>query len=51
MSEVVAVALEWAAATGAPNAVVVLALLTSPSTWSRRAVAVVRQRLGAAGDD
>lgn len=51
MSEVVSVALEWAAATGAPNALVVVALLTSPSTWSRRAVGLIRQRLGATDDD
>ncbi|SEF56065.1 hypothetical protein [Halobellus limi] len=47
MADVTAVAAEWLAATGAPNAVVILALLTSPATWSKRAVAFVRQRIGA----
>lgn len=51
MSDVVAVAVDWAAATGAPNAVVVLALLTSPATWSKRAVAVVRKRFGGSLSD
>ena len=50
MADVTAVALDWAASTGAPNGLVVLALLTSPSTWSKRAVAFVRQRLGGSSD-
>lgn len=50
MADVFAVAMDWAASTGAPNALVVLALLTSPATWSKRAVAIVRKRLGVADD-
>lgn len=40
------VAIEWLAATGAPNWIVLLALLTSPWTWAGQ----VRSRLGPALD-
>lgn len=42
MSDLLAVAIEWLAATGAPNWVVLLALLTSPWTWASQ----VRDRVG-----
>lgn len=42
MSDVLAVAVEWLAATGAPNWLVILALLTSPWTWSEK----TRSRIG-----
>jgi len=35
MNEIVAGVVEWLAATGAPNGLVVLALLTHPATWAR----------------
>jgi len=34
MPDLLASAVEWLASTGAPNWVVVVALLTQPSTWS-----------------
>jgi len=37
MSDLVGVAVEWLAATGAPNWLVVLALLTRPTTWAQEA--------------
>jgi len=42
MSDMLAVAVEWLAATGAPNWLVLLALVTNLSFWSRR----VRARVG-----
>jgi len=41
MSDPLAVAVEWLAATGAPNWLVVLALLTRPTTWAKEAKARV----------
>jgi len=38
-------ALDWAVASGPPNWVFVLALLTSPARWSSATVAIVRSRL------
>lgn len=35
MTELVASAVEWLAASGAPNWLVLVALLTSPWTWAR----------------
>ncbi|MFC3476105.1 hypothetical protein [Halobacterium litoreum] len=46
MSEILAQTVKWAASTGAPNALVVLALLTQPSTWTDRAVAAIDARVG-----
>jgi hypothetical protein len=43
--DVAAVATDWLASTGAPNGLVLLAVLTSPATWSRRATSFVRRRL------
>jgi len=37
MSDPLAVAIKWLAATGAPNWIVVLALLTRPTTWAKEA--------------
>jgi len=37
MSDPLAVALEWLAATSAPNWLLVLALLTRPTTWAQEA--------------
>jgi len=37
-------AVEWATATGPPNWLFVLALLTHPKTWSGAAVQMVRRR-------
>jgi len=42
MSDLLAVAVEWLAATGAPNWLVLVALVTNLSFWSRR----VRARIG-----
>jgi len=42
MSDLLAVAVEWLAATGAPNWLVLVALVTNLSFWSRR----VRARVG-----
>jgi len=42
MTNLVAVAMEWLAATGAPNWLVLVALVTNLSFWSRR----VRARVG-----
>jgi hypothetical protein len=42
MSDLINAAVEWLAATGAPNWIVFLALLTSPWTWARE----VRKRIG-----
>lgn len=36
MNEVATVTVEWATNTDVPNALLVLALLTSPATWSER---------------
>jgi len=41
MGELIAAALEWAIAAGPPNWVFVLAVVTSPATWSN----AVRKRL------
>lgn len=41
MSDLVATATEWLAATGAPNWILLLALLTRPSVWAKQ----VRDRL------
>jgi hypothetical protein len=41
-SELLAVASEWLASQGAPNWVVLLALLTSPWTWADK----IRKRVG-----
>lgn len=38
--------LEWLAADGAPNGLVVLALLTRPSTWTGAVVRLAKDRLG-----
>jgi len=46
MSEVVAAAAEWAASSGPPNALFVVALLTSPARWSRWAADRVGSYLG-----
>lgn len=40
--------MEWLASSGAPNGLLVIALLTQPSTWSRMAVQAARERLGGA---
>lgn len=45
MPDVVAVALEWAARSGPPNALFVAALLTRPSTWTNRLVTAADRRL------
>jgi len=37
MSDLLAVAVEWLAASGAPNWLLVLALLTRPTTWAQEA--------------
>lgn len=37
---------EWATASGPPNWVFVLAVLTSPVVWSRWAVQFARERFG-----
>lgn len=55
MTDLLAPLLDWAAGTGAPNWVLVLALLTHPSTWTRAVLERVRPLLdrvlgGAAGD-
>jgi len=39
-------AIDWAARSGPPNGVFVLALLTHASTWSRSAVRFARERIG-----
>lgn len=49
MPDVLAVALEWAARAGPPNAVFVAALLTRPSTWTRKLVELVDSRFGSDG--
>lgn len=49
MMDWMAVALDWAAATGVPNILFVVALLTKPSTWSQRLVGVIDSRLGDSG--
>jgi len=49
MTGPVAAFVEWLAATGAPNGLVLLFALTRPATWSRVAVEAVRERLGGAG--
>lgn len=41
-SDLVSVALAWFADTGAPNWIVIMALLTSPWTWAKQ----VRARVG-----
>jgi len=46
MADVLAVALEWAARAGPPNAVFVAALLTRPAVWTNRLLAAVDKRLG-----
>lgn len=46
MTEVLRAALAWAAADGPPNAVFVVALLTSPARWSRWAADRVGSYLG-----
>jgi len=51
VSDVLAVAVEWAAETGIPNGVFVAALLTRPSTWSKRVVGVARKQLGLGGGE
>lgn len=43
-------ATEWAAASGPPNGVFLFAVLTSPAVWSRRAVQLLRERLGRRGE-
>jgi hypothetical protein len=43
-------ALEWAVATGPPNWLFVVALLTRPSTWTSTVVDAARSRLGG-GDE
>jgi hypothetical protein len=50
IESVVGPTVEWLGATGAPNAVVIAALLTRPATWSRAVVAAVRSRFGSADD-
>lgn len=40
--DIITATADWLTATGAPNAVVLLALLTSPVTWSKQ----VKDRLG-----
>lgn len=42
MSSLTAVAVDWLASTGAPNWLLLLALLTSPWTWSNK----IRKRVG-----
>lgn len=42
MSDLVTVAVEWLSATGAPNWIVLVALLTSPWTWADK----IRKRVG-----
>lgn len=41
-ADLVGVAVEWLAATGAPNWIVLLALFTNPVFWSKR----IRARIG-----
>lgn len=36
MNELITVTVEWATNTDVPNALLVIALLTSPATWSER---------------
>lgn len=50
MSEVAQAAAQWAAANGPPNAVFVVALLTSPARWSKWAAEQVGARLGGGSD-
>lgn len=45
VSEPATAAAEWLAATGAPNWVVVVAMLTHPSTWTDAALKHVRPAL------
>jgi hypothetical protein len=40
----------WLAETGAPNGVVLLAVLTDPKTWATQAQAAVSTRLGETRD-
>lgn len=42
-------AVEWAAASNVPNWLLVVALLTRPSTWTGAVVTAIRSRLGSAG--
>ena len=44
-------AAEWAVATGPPNWMFVLALLTHPKVWSESAVRLVRDRLTDSGTE
>lgn len=50
MTEVVAAAARWAASNGPPNAVFILALLTSPARWSRWAADRVGSYIGGSSD-
>jgi hypothetical protein len=45
MADPVAATIEWLASTGAPNWVVIVALLTHPSVWSDEAVKRLRPML------
>lgn len=51
MSDVVRVTVDWLASTGAPNAVVVVALLTHPAVWSSTVVDLARRRFGGGRDE
>jgi len=46
VSDVLAVALEWAARSGPPNALFVAALLTRPSVWTNRLLDAAKRRFG-----
>lgn len=45
MGDLLAVTVAWLAADGAPNGLVVLAMLTRPSVWSERVTRVVQNLL------
>lgn len=42
--------LQWVADTGAPNGLVLLAVLTRPATWTRWAIQQVEERLPSTGE-
>ena len=48
MSELVGTTISWLAATGAPNWIVIVALLTHPSVWSDEAIKRLRPMLNRA---
>jgi len=51
MTDPATAAFEWAARAGPPNVVFVLALLTRPSTWSKKAMQIVEDRFGSSSTE